>query len=171
MDNFISKIPNTNPDLIVQMEIITLYANDFRPPQFSPIPCVYGFLLDALPIIEKIAEYQDILQAALDRLQVAFMMDEIMLVESPAHIAIACVINSDKDFEAYELNCLSYFAYFISFISSYWEERLNKLSGIEDLYRKIERIRQKIDNYSDISSDILRPIDLKIRSAKSEIVE
>ena len=100
MDKFISKIPNANPELIIQMEIVVLYASDFRPPQFSPISCVYGFLLDSLPIIEKIPEYQDISQAALDRLQVAFMVDDIILIESPSHIALACVLNSDKDFEA-----------------------------------------------------------------------
>lgn len=100
MDIFISKIPNTNPELIIQMEVIVLESNDFRPPQFSLVTCVYGFLLDSLPIIEKISEYQDILQTALDRLQVAFMIDEIVLIESPSHVALACVLDSNKAFEA-----------------------------------------------------------------------
>ena len=100
MDDFVSKIPNTNPELIVQMEVVVLESNDFRPPQFSPVTCLYGFLLDSMPIIAKISDYHDISQVALDRLQVAFMIDEIILVESPSHVALACVINSDKLFES-----------------------------------------------------------------------
>lgn len=100
MDIFVSKISNTNPESIIQMEVIVLESNDFRPPQFSLVTCVYGFLLDSLPIIEKISEYQDILQSALDRLQIAFMIEEIVLLESPSYIALACVLDSNKVFEA-----------------------------------------------------------------------
>lgn len=99
MDKFTSKIPNTNPELIVQMEVVVLESNNFRPPQFSPVTCVYGFLLDSLPINGKIAEYQELLQNSLDRLQIAFMIDDVILTESPSHIALACVMDSDEAFE------------------------------------------------------------------------
>lgn len=82
------------------MEVIVLESNDFRLPQFSLVTCVYGFLLDSLPIIGKISEYQDILQTSLDRLQVAFMLEDIVLIESPSHVALACVLNSNKTFES-----------------------------------------------------------------------
>lgn len=99
MDYFTSKIPNTQPDLIIQMEVVVLAANDFRPPQFSPIPSLYGFILDVLPVVNKTSELQELSQNALDKLQVCFMIDEIMLIESPSHIALACVLDSDKDWE------------------------------------------------------------------------
>lgn len=57
------------------------------------------------------------------------------------------------------------------YYSRYWEGRLNKLNGIDNLYHKVENIRHKIDSYFEISPDVLRPIDRKIRSIKSEIVE
>ena len=104
MDNFISKIPNTNSELIIRMEVIVLESNDFRPPQFSPLICIYGFLLDSLPVIEKISEYQDVLQPALDRLQVSIIIEDIVLIESPSHVALACVLDSDEAFERYYIN-------------------------------------------------------------------
>lgn len=100
MDNFIFHIPNAQPDLIVQMETVVLAANNFRPPQFSPIPCLYGFLLDSLPIIDNIAEYQKYTQKSLDRLQISFMIDDIVLTECPSQIALACVLGSDQVFES-----------------------------------------------------------------------
>lgn len=99
MDNFISKIPNTQSDLIIQLEVVVLAANDFRIPHFSPIPCLYGFIFDSLSILDKLSEYQEFSQIALDRLQIACMIDEIMLIETPSHVALACVLNSDQSSE------------------------------------------------------------------------
>ena len=100
MDNFTSRIPNTHPELIIQLEIVVLAANDFRVPQFSPIPCLYGFILDSLTILDRISEYQEFSQKALDRLQIAFMIDELLLTKSPSHIALACVLDFDQSCEA-----------------------------------------------------------------------
>ena len=97
MDTFISKIPNTQPEIIVQMEVTVLAACNFRPPQFSVVPCLYGFILDIIPIIGKISNYQEITQKALDRLQISFMIEDIILLESPSHIALACILDSDSD--------------------------------------------------------------------------
>ena len=100
MDNFVSKIPNTQPDLIIQLEVVVLAANNFQVPQFSPIPCLYGFVFDSLSILGKIIKYQEFSQKALDRLQIALLIDDIMLIESPSHIALACALDFDKSCEA-----------------------------------------------------------------------
>jgi hypothetical protein len=99
MDNFVSKITNTQSDLIIQLEVVILAANNFKLPQFSPIPCLYGFVFDSLSILNRISEYQEFSQKALDRLQIAVMFDDVMLIESPSHIALACVLDFDKSFE------------------------------------------------------------------------
>lgn len=100
MDSFVSKIPNTQPELIIQLEVIVLAASDFQFPQFSPITCLYGFVFDSLSILDKISDYQEFSQKALDRLQIALLVDDIMLIESPSHIALACVLDFDKSSEA-----------------------------------------------------------------------
>lgn len=100
MDQFISKIPNSQTDLIVKFEIVVLEASDFRPPIFSPITCLYGFILDALPILNNISEYQEFSQKALERLQVSFLIDAIILTETPSHIALACVLGTNETCEA-----------------------------------------------------------------------
>lgn len=53
----------------------------------------------------------------------------------------------------------------------YWEERLNKLENVVSTFGKIKVIRQKIENFNEISADLLKPIDRKIRIAKSESSE
>lgn len=100
MDCFTSKIPNTQPELIVQLEIVVLAANDFKPPQFSPIPCLYGYIFESMCVLNRMSEYQEQVQKAFDRLQVAFLIDELVLIETPAHIALACVLEFDDTFEA-----------------------------------------------------------------------
>lgn len=99
MDSFVSKIPNTQPELIIQLEVIVLAASDFRFPHFSPIPCLYGFVFDSLSILDKMVDYQEFSQKALDRFQIALLIDGIMLIESPSHIALACVLDFDKSSE------------------------------------------------------------------------
>ncbi len=56
-------------------------------------------------------------------------------------------------------------------IFRYWEERLNKLENIVPLFDKIKNIRRKIEEYTEISADLIRPIDRKIRLAKCEFSE
>lgn len=103
MDQFVSKIPNSQTELIVQLEVVILEASDFRPPIFSPVTCLYGFILDVLPILNSISDsdfdYQEFSQKALERLQISFLIDEIILIESPSHIALACVLSSNETCE------------------------------------------------------------------------
>ena len=56
-------------------------------------------------------------------------------------------------------------------IFRYWEERLKDLQNFVYSFEEIKFIRQKIVEFTEISSDLLRPIDHKIRLAKSEIPE
>lgn len=100
MDAFISKIPNSQPELVIQLEIVVLAANEFKPPQFSPIPCLYGFIFESMCSLKEIPEIQEQVQKYLDRLQVAFLIDELVLIETPAHIALACVLELVGSFEA-----------------------------------------------------------------------
>lgn len=100
MDNFGSKIPNAQPELIVQLEVFVLAASNFNPPQFSPIPCLYGFVFESACVLNRMSDYQELAQQSLDRLQIALLIDEIVLIETPAHIALACVLEFDSTFEA-----------------------------------------------------------------------
>ena len=112
MDNFISKIANAQADLIIQMEVVVLAASDFRPPQFSPIPCLYGFVLDILPLLDNISisEYPNVSQNALDRLQISFMIDEIVLTASPS------LLESDPDWKLYKNLFLFILVYSLLFL-------------------------------------------------------
>ena len=171
MDNFISKIANAQADLIIQMEVVVLAASDFRPPQFSPIPCLYGFVLDILPLLDNISisEYPNVSQKALDRLQISFMIDEIVLTESPSHVALACVLESDQDWKLYKNLFFIYSRLFsFIFILRYRENRLKELENVDELHEKIKRIQSKIKNYAEYSPESLKPIDRKIRLAKAE---
>lgn len=53
---------------------------------------------------------------------------------------------------------------------SYWEERLNALENLNDLYGRIQKIKQLIDNFFEISLESLRPIDRKIRNARISLL-
>ena len=131
MDNFISKIANAQADLIIQMEVVVLAASDFRPPQFSPIPCLYGFVLDILPLLDNISisEYPNVSQNALDRLQISFMIDEIVLTASPS------LLESDPDWKLYK-NLFFIYSRLFSFIFIL-RYRNNRLKELEDVDAKI----------------------------------
>jgi hypothetical protein len=90
MDSFVEKIPNTNSSLIVRLEIVVIEASGFFPPEYSPVPCLYGFLLYLFPSDD---EYQTICDIAFDRLQIALMIDDIVLIESPSRVALACILD------------------------------------------------------------------------------
>lgn len=96
MDNFVSKIPNTQPDTIIELEVVVLAANDFRTPQYSPITCMYGFIFDSLVVLNTPSEFRETSQKALDSLLISFLIDEIILIESPSHIALACLLESNN---------------------------------------------------------------------------
>lgn len=91
MDSFSSKIPNIQPELIVNYEVLILSTLEFKLPMHSPFVCLYGFVIDWSSKSGSDFDYNLHLQRGIDRLQVALMIDRIMLLESPAEIALSCL--------------------------------------------------------------------------------
>lgn len=151
MNDFVSNLPNTKPELIVEMELVILEAIDFRLPSFSAVVCFYGFIFDYLPKSEGLEASDDFIQEGLDRLQTALMLDSVMLVSTSSHIGLACALGTTDHSEIY------------------WEERLQKLGNIGDLYANFNRIREAISNFAEVDQEALRPIDRKIRTIQSAL--
>ena len=91
MDSFSSKIPNIRSELIVKYEVLIFSALDFKPPLHSPVVCLYGLVIDWSSKNQRDFDYNLHLQRGIDRLLIAFMVDRILLFETPAEIALACL--------------------------------------------------------------------------------
>lgn len=97
MDDFIKNIPNTRAGLIVDLELIVLECVQFTPPTNSPVPCLYGAMMDYLTLsghLEDENEIADQMQSATDKLKVALLIDQIVLKHSPSMIAFSCLPES-----------------------------------------------------------------------------
>lgn len=154
MDEFSKNIPNVQAELIVESELVVLQCIDFRPPSFSPVPCLFGFLMDYLQTVEGRVADDDIherAQRALDHLQVALMIEEVVLLHPPSVISLACVLEHIDESE------------------TYWETRLGKLDNVTDLYTSIDSIKKLIDDFQDISTEQVKSIDKKIKLARQTI--
>ena len=152
MDEFIKNIPNTQAELIVDLELAVLECIDFRPPTFSPLPCLFGFLMDYLPVVEgQVNDIHERAQQALEHLQIGLMIEEIALINSPSAIALACVLENIEESE------------------TYWETRLGKLQNVTELFKNIEEIKRLINTFEEVNTDEVKSIDKKIKIARQSI--
>lgn len=154
MDDFVKNIPNTQAEAIVDLELVVLECVDFRPPTFSPLPCLFGFLMDYLTVVEgQINDIHERAQRSQDNLQIALMVEEVILISPPSLVALACVLENIDESE------------------TYWETRLGKLQNISDLFKVIEDIKRHISSFEDISTDEVKTIDKKIKLARQSMTQ
>lgn len=155
MDEFVRCIPNTQAEAIVDLELVVLEAVDFRPPTFSPVPCLFGFLMDYLPVVggssRGLGDIHERSQRALDHLQVALMIEDVVLLHPPAVIALACVLEHLEESE------------------TYWETRLKQVEHVTDLYKAVEAVKKRIAEFQDVSTEQVKLIDKKIKLARQAI--
>lgn len=154
IDDFIKSIPNSQAEVIVDLELVVLECVDFRPPSFSSLPCLFGFLMDYLPLVEgQVSDIHDRAQQALDYLQTTLMIEEVMLIDSPSAIALACVLEHLEESE------------------TYWEIRLGKLENLTELFESVENIKSRISSFEDVNTDQVKAIDKKVKLARQSIVQ
>lgn len=96
MDEFIKNIPNTRPELIVDLELVVLECVQFTPPSKSPVPCLYGVMMDFLALTgcSDENEIADQMQQATDKLKTALLIDQIVLHHPPSMLAFSCLPES-----------------------------------------------------------------------------
>jgi hypothetical protein len=154
MDDFVKNIPNTQAEAVVDLEMVVLECVDFRPPTFSPLPCLYGFLMDYLTVVEgQIDDIHERAQRSQDNLQIALMIEEVVLLSPPSVVALGCVLENIDESE------------------TYWETRLGKLPNISDLFKTIEDIKWQISSFEEVSTDKVKMIDKKIKLARQSLTQ
>lgn len=160
MRDFCESVPGTQADAVAAAEQVVLRAISYRFPPFSVLPCLLGFLMDFARAVELNDEdaVDALKQHALDCLQRALLLDQLVLAQPPSRVALACVLEA-----AALAGCDA------RGTASYWDARLARHPEHVALHTALAHIRHALRALHEPSAALLRPIDRKLRDARASL--
>lgn len=98
MSDFATKIPNCQPDLILEIELALLEALDFNIHFFHPHSCLAGFFLDIHASSSYPKEEIEVWHKNSGSVLDILVKTDALLIESPSHLALAAICKSQPDY-------------------------------------------------------------------------
>jgi hypothetical protein len=145
MSDFATKIPNCQPNLILEIELALLEALDFNIHFFHPHSSLAGLFLDIqasnLGDKEEIEAWHRGAGSVLDVL----VKTDALLVESPSHLAMAAVYKADPDK-----------------FTEWARIRLSEQLDLEELFAKLRIILETWSSPVTLDPAHLKEIDKKL---------
>lgn len=145
MSDFATKIPNCQPNLILEIELALLEALDFNIHFFHPHSCMAGLFLDIQATSQRNKDEIEAWHRGAGSVLDVLVKTDALLVEYPSHLAMAAVYKTNPD----------------KFIE--WARlRLAEQLDLEELLARLRRIHEAWSSPVSLDPAHLKEIDKKL---------